>query len=96
MARKSWIDGDMQATMIDDYARKLESFVGAIADGRIDDAELAAQEKRVVALMKSVEGKLDDNVHGEVTQLLCELSAYNTMQTLHEMAQARPVSKFRG
>ena len=96
MSRKSWLDDDMQSTMIDDYTRQLGSFVNAIADGRIDDRELAAQEKRVVEIIKRVEPKLDDALHGEVTKLLCELSAYSTMQTLHGMSQGRPKTKFRG
>jgi hypothetical protein len=96
MSRKSWLDDEMQTTLIDDYSRNLESFINAIADGRIDDRELASQEKRVVDLMKSIEPKLDDALHGEMTKLLGELSAYNTMQTLHGLSQERPKTKFRG
>jgi hypothetical protein len=96
MSRKSWLDEDMQTTMIDDYSRNLETFVNAIADGRIDDKELAAQEKRVVDLMKKIEPKLDDALHGEVTKLLGEISAFSTMQTLHGLWQERPKTTFRG
>ena len=96
MSRKSWLDDDMQSTLIDDYSRQLGSFVDAIADGRIDEREMAAQEKRVVDLIKKIEPKLDDALHGEVTKLLCELSAYSTMQTLHGLSQDRPKTKFRG
>lgn len=96
MSRKSWLDDDMQTTMIDEYTRQLGSFVNALADGRIDDQELAAQEKRVVEIIKRVEPKLDDGLHGEVTKLLCELSAFNTMQTLHSLTHDRPKTKFRG
>ena len=46
--------------------------------------------------MKSVEPKLDDALHEEVTQLLCELSAYNIMQTLHKLMESAPKTKFRG
>jgi hypothetical protein len=31
-----------------------------------------------------------------VTELLCELTAYDLMQTLHEMQKARPRTAFRG
>ncbi len=96
MSRKSWLDDDMQSTMIDGYTRQLSSFVNALADGHIDDKELAAQEKRVVDIIKKVEPKLDDALHDDVTKLLCELSAYNTMQTLHGLTQERPKTKFRG
>ena len=67
-----------------------------MADGRIDDQELKAQEARVVALMKAVEPKLDDDLHEQMTHLLCELSAYNIMNTLHQLMEATPKTKFRG
>ena len=94
--RASWLDDSSQTPVIDQQARKLTSFIDALADGRVDDAELAAQEKRVVALMKEIEPKLDDALHAKVTELLCELTAYDLMQTLHGMQQARPQTKFRG
>ncbi|MCC6492116.1 MAG: hypothetical protein IT424_03740 [Pirellulales bacterium] len=96
MPRTSWLDKDQQSVQIDDYARQLGPFVDAIADGRIDGQELAAQESRVVALIKEIEPKLDDATHQRVTSLLCELSAFNVMQTLHSLYEARPQTKFRG
>lgn len=96
MAKKSWLDDDMKSTMIDEYTRQLSSFVDAMADGRIDDKELVAQEKRVVDLIKKVEPKIDESLHDELTVLLCELSALNTMQTLHSLGMGRPQTKFRG
>ena len=67
-----------------------------MADGRIDDQELKDQEARVVALMKAVEPNLDDELHEQLTHLLCELSAYNIMNTLHQLMGATPKTKFRG
>ena len=67
-----------------------------MADGKVDDAEIKAQEARLVALMKEVEPLLDDALHEKVTQLLCELTAYDLMQMLHQMQQARPQTMFRG
>jgi hypothetical protein len=46
--------------------------------------------------MKEVEPLLDDNQHEKVTRLLCELTAFDIMQMLHTMQQARPKTKFRG
>jgi hypothetical protein len=96
MPRISWLDKDQQSVQIDDYARQLGPFVEAIADGRVDDKELAAQESRVVALIKQIEPELDDDVHRRLTSLLCELSAFNVMQTLHSLYEARPKTVFRG
>jgi hypothetical protein len=92
----NWLDENSATTLIDDYARNMEVFVAAMADGRIDDAELEQQESRLVKLMKEVEPTLDDSAHEKMTQLLCEMSAYSTMSTLHAIWQARPKSTFRG
>ena len=96
MARQSWLDETTQTPVIDDYARQLGSFIDALADGRIDASELASQEGRLVAAMQEVEPQLDDELHGKVTQLLCELAAYNVMQMLHEVHEARPKTVFQG
>lgn len=90
MARQSWLDASGQTPVIDQYAQKLESFTAAIADGVITDQELAEQETRVAALMKKLEPKLDDALHAEVTQLLCELTALDLMQVIRTLAAQRP------
>jgi hypothetical protein len=94
--KQSWLDDSTQTPLIDGYVQKLGSFVDALADGNVDDAELQAQEKRLVTLMKEIEPTLNDAQHGQVTKLLCELTAYNVMQTLNSLQSARPRSVFRG
>ena len=94
--RQSWLDDKSQTTLIDEYTQKLVTFMEAISDGHVDDAELAAQEQRLVARMKEVEPSLNDALHEKVTRLLCELSAFNVMQTLHSLQSSRPKSKFQG
>ncbi len=96
MPRMNWLDEDSATTLIDDYARNMEVFMDAMADGRIDDDELEKQETRLVDLMKEVEPTLDDATHEKMTRLLCEMSAFSTMSTLHAIWQARPKSTFRG
>lgn len=94
--KSAWFDESTDAPIIDEKARSLESFLAAVADGVVDEGEIQAQEARVVALMKEVEPLLDDALHGKVTQLLCELTAYDLMQVMHAMHQARPKTVFRG
>lgn len=89
-SRTGWFDETTQAPLIEGYARQLNSFVEALADGRVEDSELKAQEARLVTLMKEVEPLLDDALHEKVTRLLCELTAYDLMQMLQTMEQARP------
>ena len=94
--RTDWMDEKTDTPLIGQYAERLGTFLEAMADGRIEPHELKAQEARVTALMKSVEPKLDDTLHEEVTHLLCELSAYNIMHTLHQLMESAPRTKFRG
>lgn len=96
MAKQSWLDANTQTPLIDDYAQQLSTFVEAMADGRVDHSELTQQEARLVKLLKEVEPKLDEALHTQVTKLLCELTAYNVMQTLFSLQDARPKTTFRG
>jgi hypothetical protein len=94
--RVSWFDETLQRPLIDTYAQRLDSFIQTIADGRVDDDELQAQEARLVNLMKEVEPQLSDELHDKVTRLLCELTAYDLMQMMHTMQESRPKTVFRG
>ncbi|HEY1067301.1 MAG TPA: hypothetical protein VGE52_14365 [Pirellulales bacterium] len=88
MARKSWFD-DNNAPVIDKYAQEMTTFLDAMADGKITDSELADQEKRLIAAMKKAEPLLSDEQHAAVTDLLCEMAAFDLMQVLHSMEAAR-------
>jgi len=94
--RVNWFDEKSQTPLIDQYARKLTTFLEAMADDKIDDHEIKAQESRVINLMKEIEPKLDDALHAKVTELLCELTAHDLMQMLYQMQKARPKTVFRG
>jgi hypothetical protein len=74
----------------------LESFVSTFADGVVEPAEIKAQEQRVYNLMKEIEPQLDDKLHDKVTSLLCELAAYDLMQFVAAMQDAKPETKFQG
>jgi len=95
-AKTPWFDAASDSEMLTEYARKLDSFLDVVADGRVDADELAAQEKRVVGLMKEVEPLLSPEAHDKVTQLLCEVTAYDLMNTLHMAGKSRPRVKFQG
>ncbi len=92
MSRLSWTDSAGETTLIDDYAQKSASFIEAMADGTVDESEVQAQETKLVELMKKIEPKLDDEQHAEITELLCELSAYNVMQMLNMIHSSRPTT----
>jgi hypothetical protein len=94
--KTEWLDEKSDTPLIGEYAARLGTFLEAMADGKIEDHELKAQSDRVVALMKTVEPELSDELHEKVTQLLCELSAYNIMHTIHDLVKSKPKTKFRG
>ena len=89
MPRVSWFDEATDLPIIDEQAQKLESFAEAMADGQIEKKELRKQQERLLAVMREVEGVLNDAQHEKVTRLLVELSAYNIMRLVHEMQTER-------
>jgi hypothetical protein len=94
--RQSWLDDKTDTPQIDKYARQLDTFIQTMADGKVDEKEIQAQEKRLVKLMKDIEPRLDGDMHAKVTELLCELTAYDIMQMLQSMESGRPKTRFRG
>lgn len=91
-----WFDAASDSPLLAEYARKLDSFLDVVADGRVDAKELEEQEKRLVNLMKQVEPLLSPEAHEKVTELLCEVTAYDLMNTFHMAGKARPRVTFRG
>jgi len=94
--KSAWFDETSNESVIVEHAKRLDSFLKAIADGKVTDEEVKTQEARVVKLMKELEPQLDAKLHDQVTQLLCEVTAFDMMQSLNMMQSARPVTKFRG
>jgi hypothetical protein len=94
--RMKWFDEQTHQPLLETYARRLDSFLQTMADGIVEEHELKAQEERLVGLMQQLEPLLDDNLHARVTQLLCEVTAYDIMQMVHSLQEARPKTKFRG
>ena len=92
----AWFDEASHTPIIAEKARRAESFVAAMADGKIDESEIKAQEDRLVQLMQEIEPQLAPRLHDQVTELLCELTVYDFMQAMHSVGQARPKSVFRG
>lgn len=95
-AKSQWLDENSNLPNLAERAQGLESFMTAIADGRVTDDELKAQEQRLAALMKEIEPQLEPKLRDRVTELLCELTAYDLMQMLHLMQQSKPKTAFRG
>ena len=95
-AKSAWFDEASHTPIIAEKARQAESFLAAMADGKIDESELEAQEERLVALMREIEPQLAGGLHDQVTELLCELTVYDFMQAMQSIQQARPKTVFQG
>ena len=95
-AKSAWFDEASHTPLIAEKARRTESFVAAMADGKIEASEIESQEARLVALMEEIEPQLAPALHDKVTELLCELTVYDFMQAMYSVQQARPKSVFRG
>jgi hypothetical protein len=91
-----WFDDSTDTPLIAEYARKLDSFLDAVADARIETRELDEQEKRVVSLMKEVEPLLSPEAHEKVTRLLCEVTANDLKHALHMPGHSPTKTKYRG
>ena len=94
--RIAWFSDTGHKPLISEYAQRTQAFMDAMADGKIDAGEVKAQENRLVAAMKAVEPLLDGDLHEKVTRLLCEMAAYDLMQMLHGLQQARSETTFQG
>ena len=89
MARTSWLDEESNLPLIEEKVQQLEHFTKAMADGVVENSEVDEQQDRLVAAMKEVEDKLDDELHEKVTSLLVELTAYDIMRLLREIQAER-------
>ena len=94
MAQTSWFDERAEHPTLHERVEKLESFTSAMADGVVDRKELDGQEQRLTAAMKSLEPKLSDELHEQVTSVMIELTAYNVMRLLHELQAERARTAF--
>jgi len=95
-AKSAWFNEASHTPIIAEKARQAESFIAAMADGKIEESEIQAQETRLVQLMQKIEPRLSAVLHAEVTELLCELTVYDFMQAMVSVQQTRPKSEFHG
>ena len=94
--RTHWLDETTDTPLIGEYAERL-GLHGS--HGRRQDRATTSSRRRRPGwstLMKRVEPELNDKLHEKVTHLLCELSAYNIMHTIHDLVKEQPKTKFRG
>ena len=94
--KSAWFDDVSHAPVIAEKAGRTAAFIAAMADGKIEESEVKAQEQRLVQLMQKIEPQLSASLHAEVTDLLCELTVYDFMQAMLSIQQGRAKTAFRG
>jgi len=93
MARASWLSDD-ELPALAEQVEKLEHFTNSLADGLVDADELNKQQENLAVAMKAVEADLSDEQHEKVTKVLVELTAFNIMHLLHDLAAERARKAF--
>jgi hypothetical protein len=91
MSRMSWFSEEGDEVMFQHYVERMESWQQAIADGTITAEEVRDQAQRVADLLKAVEGRLDDDLHAQVSEALMEWAVLQGMSTTLIMQQTPPM-----
>lgn len=86
--RRDWFDENNRMAF-DRYYQQMTSWQQAIADGRVDLAEVEGQARRVADGLRALEPTLTDEQHARVTELLGELAVLHAMQTWLTQCQHR-------
>ncbi len=78
---RTWFDpasGDIYSIK---FFERMESWQRAMADGRIDGAEIQAQAERVTEMLRRLEPALSTPAHSKITETLSELAVLQGMQS---------------
>lgn len=88
MSKQAWFDPQSNEILFSKYLGTMDSWQQALADGKVEPAEVAAQAERVAALLRALEPKLSDALHVELTTVFYELAVLYGMERLADVAEA--------
>lgn len=86
MARKSWFDEQSNEPLFSKYVEQMDSWQRALADGVVQPEEVQQQAERVAEMLRTLEPKLSDELHKELTNVFYELAVLYGMQRLADMS----------
>jgi hypothetical protein len=89
MARLSWFSEEGDEVMFQHYIERMESWQQAMADGTITVEEVKDQAQRVADLLRQVEGRLDDDLHEQISNALMEWAVLQGMSTTLVMQETQ-------
>lgn len=83
MARDGWFDGEGLELHRDEFLDAHPGWQKYIADGQITAGEILEQEAKIISMLKKIEPKLSDDLHGELTQIFLEYEVLINMALIH-------------
>ncbi|MGQ9493842.1 MAG: hypothetical protein ACUVR2_08780 [Anaerolineae bacterium] len=86
MARKSWFDEQSNEPLFSKYVEQMDSWQRALEDGVVQPEEVEQQAERVAEMLRTLEPKLSDELHKELTNIFYELAVLYGMQRLADMS----------
>jgi hypothetical protein len=88
MGRTGWFDSESNELKFSEYLEKMESWQKALADGVVQPDEVRGQAEKVSEMLRTLEPKLSDELHEELTQILYEWAVLQAMDRLVELTEA--------
>lgn len=85
MSREKWFDPESNELMFSKYLSQMESWQQALADEVVEPEEVRQQAERVANMLRTLEPKLSDELHEELSSVLYELAVLYGMERLAEM-----------
>jgi hypothetical protein len=89
MTRRSWFSEEGDDFVFHRYVERVDTWKDAIADGRVTGEEVREQAERVADLMRSLEDRLDDDLHDFVTTVFLEWAVLQGLQSVALAQEAR-------
>jgi len=82
---RTWFDAGSGEVYAVQFFQRMESWQQAMADGRIDPAEVQQQAERVTQMLKAIEPTLTPEAHAKLTQAFGELAVLQGMQSYYTL-----------
>ncbi|AGY57088.1 hypothetical protein [Gloeobacter kilaueensis] len=87
MIRRPWFD-EQTGELAFQVISSADSWQTALADGIVTQEELQTQTQSVTRLLRTIDERVDDDVHNLITELLQELSVLHAMQLFYAAEEA--------
>ncbi len=83
MPREGWFEGQVLALHRDELLDENPGWQKYLADGMVQAHEILEQEARITGMLRTLEPKLSDALHEEITRILMEYEVLVNMALIH-------------